>query len=47
LKNTDIVKVMPSRDTKKPTVAWNLNSLVIGPIEVLQTLGIDVFADER
>jgi hypothetical protein len=47
LENPNIAQMMPSRDTKNSTVAWNFTSMVIAPIEILQTLGVDVFANEQ
>jgi hypothetical protein len=47
LENPNIAQMMPSGDTKNPTVAWNFTSMVIAPIEILQTLGVDVFANEQ
>ncbi|KAI9052399.1 hypothetical protein LZ554_003747 [Drepanopeziza brunnea f. sp. 'monogermtubi'] len=46
LLHPDVVRWMPSNKTDV-LHGWTLNSMVEGPTEALQILGIDVFADER
>ncbi|KAJ5046564.1 uncharacterized protein L3040_003803 [Drepanopeziza brunnea f. sp. 'multigermtubi'] len=46
LLHPDVAQWMPFNKTDF-SHGWTLNSMVVGPTEALQILGIDVFADER
>jgi hypothetical protein len=45
LENDYIARLMPSGNLE--TTIWTLAGMVTGPINALQTLGVDVFADQR
>ncbi len=47
LLHPNIAQLTPSGNTTDATIGWTLNSMVVGPIEALQTLSIKAFEDER
>jgi hypothetical protein len=47
LEDDYIPRLMPSGNLTTVMLAWSLASMVIGPIDALQTFGVDVFAGQR
>lgn len=47
LLHSNIAQLAPSGNNTDATIGWTLNSMVVGPFEALQTLGINRFENER